>query len=388
MSIGKDLASIRKKQGLTLEEIQSSIKIPLPTLKEIENDSIFEDYETNKTYVRSFVRSFARTLQIPEEDIVEALDAYENNTYSGSLLTADDTRTTQDSDSDSVIVNEEEREPGFDLSNVKAPDIEEVAPGTPSVKNVNWADMGKKFSLHHSTRKVRITVISVVTLLLILLVSGYFFWDTLTGTPEDEVATTTDKVDEEEPSIVAPLIPSTPVDSSTTQNETTPSGSEEEISVENTDDIAEPDETEILPEGLEGDEAETMPVNREITSENMQSLPDTLTLLVYAAFDKLEPVRVTSDLNWRTNPFWMEKGLAYKFDFSDSVLVKGQYSRMLLLFNGHVIEDPLSSYFSEEFDSILLTRDDLDQPFYMRRTDVTLPEDTDLPENITYGIRY
>ncbi|MGB0347479.1 MAG: helix-turn-helix domain-containing protein, partial [Balneolaceae bacterium] len=46
MSLGKDLAAVRNKLGLSLEEIQSQIKIPAHVLKSIENDSIFNELES------------------------------------------------------------------------------------------------------------------------------------------------------------------------------------------------------------------------------------------------------------------------------------------------------------------------------------------------------
>lgn len=100
-----------------------------------------------------------------------------------------------------------------------------------------------------------------------------------------------------------------------------------------------------------------------LQSSNLDTQIDTLTLAVYAAFDKLEPVRVTSDLNWRTNPFWMEQGEAFNFDFNDSLLVRGQYSRMLLLFNGHVIDNH-RQYYDPENESLVITRSILNDSGY------------------------
>jgi len=86
MSLGKDLAFVRKKQNLSLEDIQNEIKIPLSTLKSIEDGSIFTDSGETKTYIRSFVRSYAKVLGIPDSEIVQALNEMEDGTYTGSLL--------------------------------------------------------------------------------------------------------------------------------------------------------------------------------------------------------------------------------------------------------------------------------------------------------------
>jgi hypothetical protein len=138
------------------------------------------------------------------------------------------------------------------------------------------------------------------------------------------------------------------------------------------------------PEAVEG--TPRTPVS--FDTENLDELRDTLTVVVYAAFDKLEPVRVTSDLNWRTNPFWMEQGQAFKFDFKDTLLVRGQYSRMLLMFNGHVIENPTNSYFNTDFNSVMLTRSDLQTSSFMEPAPTELPNDVTLPDSIVYRIQY
>ena len=74
MSLGKDLATIRKGLGLTLEEIQNAIKIPTHILKSIEDDSIYDSEEHNTTYIRSFIRSYARGLKIDDDKVVAALE--------------------------------------------------------------------------------------------------------------------------------------------------------------------------------------------------------------------------------------------------------------------------------------------------------------------------
>lgn len=84
MSLGKDLAAKRKQLGLTLEEIQGQIKIPTHIIASIEDDSIFEQIETNKTYTE-VVRSYAKALGIHDQAIVDALDSIEAGLYTRAL---------------------------------------------------------------------------------------------------------------------------------------------------------------------------------------------------------------------------------------------------------------------------------------------------------------
>jgi cytoskeletal protein RodZ len=372
MSLGKDLASIRKEQGLTLEEIQSSIKIPMLTLKSIENGSIFDSTEHNHTYIRSFIRSYAKALKIDDKDIVDALDAHEAGIYNHDLLEGSVDEPEPISE-EPTLINEESEESDFDLSQTTPPDINNTTPEkAPSVENVNWADMGKKFSLQDSGSKAKLAVGIIIVLIIALFIAGYFYWDNVTEWFDFSEPET---VENSSPNVTPPILENddpvtTPVDNETTTNDDVPG----QMSP-----VQRPQ-----PEAVEG--TPRTPVS--FDTENLDELRDTLTVVVYAAFDKLEPVRVTSDLNWRTNPFWMEQGQAFKFDFKDTLLVRGQYSRMLLMFNGHVIENPTNSYFNTDFNSVMLTRSDLQTSSFMEPAPTELPNDVTLPDSIVYRIQY
>ncbi len=346
MSLGKDLASIRKELGLTLEEIQSSIKIPLHTLSSIENDSIFESTEHNTIYIRSFIRSYARALKLNDNDIVKALDDVEAGIYDNDLIAAD---------VDRKITEAEERIPKeeipFSLNDVAPPEIQHAPVKTkPDVESVNWADLGKTFATEAQTQKNWILFITVFVIVA-LLITGFFF--------RQEIISFFDDSDTQ---ISEPLTNTFPTPLVENNNE------------------ADSINSAIIPPVSNEPAIITTP------SENQNNLNDILTVSVYAAFDKLEPVRVTSDLNWRTNPFWMEQGEAYNFDFNDTLLVRGQYTRMLLLFNGHVIENPAQQYFDLDFDSILLTRSILNDPKYLATPPSEFPYQIGPPDSLIYRV--
>lgn len=352
MSLGNDLASIRRELGLSLEEIQSAIKIPTHTLKSIENGSIFDSEEHNTTYIRSFVRSYAKALKLDDDLVVAALDANEKGEYSGQLF-GEDVHDLPESD----IEEDEETDEPFDLADVTPPPIEESPKKPkPTVENVNWADMGHKFTRNQTNSKVWV-MLAIVVFVIGLGGTGIYFMDEIgelfagseTPATEDTSISNSD----------SPLIE----DNTTTDDP-------------NAGDIG----SALVPEQpiLQPEESATV----------IDELGDTLTVVLYAAFDRLEPVRVTSDLNWRTNPFWMEQGEAYNFDFSDTLLVRGQYSRMLLMFNGHVIEAPRQNYYSSEFNSVMLTRNIFDTPEYMGAAPDEFPYDVGAPDSTVYRINY
>jgi cytoskeletal protein RodZ len=358
MSLGKDLAFIRKSQNLSLEDIQNAIKIPLSTLQSIEDDSIFSDTGKNKTYVRSFVRSYAKVLKIEDEEVVQALDEVEQGTYSGSLIgdSAEDLSTSEFNLAPKDTLppeSPEEDKPAFQEPEPE-PKQPKRTPPSPEEDPINWADMGRKFTTASKNSRVWLFVLIFVIAGSIGTI-GYIFWDDIGLFFQSET------VENEQPTAGQPgqnAIPPAPIDSSA---------------------ITENNETE---------EGETPVIeNEQTTPSGPIELGDTLTVSIYAAYGQLEPVRVTSDLNWRTNPFWMEQGESYYFDFSDTLLVRGQYSRFLLLFNGHVIENPRQNYFNNAFNSIMITRDVLDQPRYLAPPPSKFPLSVGPPDSTVYRIR-
>lgn len=360
MSLGKDLATIRKSQNLSLEDIQNAIKIPLDTLKSIEDGSIFEDYSKNKTYIRSFVRSYAKTLKLDDEDVVQALDEVDAGTYSGSLIAGTnspkDYASASDVPYDEDSVDEDAATFSPDSSGSKPEPRKQPVPprkasSDPEVNAINWADIGRKFTAGSNSSKAWM-IGSFLIIVGLLFGSAFIFWDDITSVFDQDPAERQEQTVDTQLS-QDNLIPA-PVDSPAVEDQDPPL---------NTDDQP--------------------PVSNEPIT-----LGDTLTLTVYAAYGQLEPVRVTSDFNWRTNPFWMEEGEAYNFDFKDTLLVRGQYSRILLLFNGHVIENPRQEYFNTAFNSVMITRSVLDQPDLLAPAPREFPLDIGAPDSTVYRIRY
>jgi hypothetical protein len=372
MPLGKDLAFIRKSQNLSLEDIQNAIKIPLDTLKSIEDESIFTDPKRNTTYLRSFVRSYGKVLKIEDDVLVRALDDMQAGTYKGNLLGQDEPEESSTEEKPAPIHPPKSHPTNLEESEEK-PESGESLPETTPQKDplhtkpvptieeepINWADMGRQFTT--VTRQTRAwLIISVVAIVILLALGSYFFWDDITTFLDVQPDVTEEQITPSSNTGQNGIIP-TPIDSTAILEENTQEANQSDLS----------DETPVPTQKREA-----------IT------LGDTLTLAVYAAYGQLEPVRITSDLNWRTNPFWMETGEAYKFDFRDTLLVHGQYSRLLLLFNGHVIENPRQNYFNSAFNSIMITRAVLNQPRYLAPPPQTFPLNVGAPDSTVYRLRF
>ena len=366
MSLGNDFTTIRKGKNLSLEDIFEVTKIPVHTLKSIENDTLLKSSTETITYLRSFIRSYAKALKIPDAHILTALKATEDDTYDHDLIKLVDPESFPESYSVKKDTVEIENPKTIEPEGLKADTYQEEIQSSeekvvkselekkdsvaPTVDTINWADMSKK--VYASPTNSKLGLLLIVILIIGGLGAASFFYggDLLSMFSSEENSTPQETVDGPDNTSQDPFAI---IDDSTSTNN--------ENLVEN--------------EGLN-----TTPT----------SLPETLTVTLYAAYDKLEPVRVTSDLNGRTNPFWMNQGEAYYFDFKDSLRVRGQYSRFLLMYNGNVINNPRQNHFDPNFDSIVLTREALNTPQYLQNSQNSFPENLGIapPDSIVYRIEF
>ncbi|NGP88226.1 helix-turn-helix domain-containing protein [Fodinibius halophilus] len=327
-SLGNDLADIRKEQKLTLNDIHEATKIPKHILNAIEDDSIFSEFEKNPTYIRSYIRSYAKALSIEEEKIIYALDKKQKDNYQGSLQElledgpkptfeldeGDEQHEATDSDDDEHEAAKDEPAEPEPTPIAKPSTLESES----DVHSVDWVDMGQRFQPLESTKsKVWVGIIAII----IIVASGtyvYFY--------EFSNAETSANVDDNQPtevtdeavsadSLQLDIVPSTESDTSVMT----------ESSVTTTED------------------------------ESLETLPDTLSMVIYAAYGKLEPVRVYSDVTDSINPYWIEESEAIRFEFINEIQIRGQYSRMVLLLNGHVVPNFRETFYNP--DSRLLEID-------------------------------
>ena len=81
----EDLVQIRKKMLLSRQDVFFKCRIPLETIENLEDASVFTGSMKNKTYRRSYYRTYAKAIGISDSDITEALDQFESNSYEGML---------------------------------------------------------------------------------------------------------------------------------------------------------------------------------------------------------------------------------------------------------------------------------------------------------------
>lgn len=335
-SLGNDLALIRKKQDLSLDDIQKATKIPKRILRSIEDDSIFTDFKENSTYIRSYVRGYAKALSIDDKQIIHALDKREINDYSGSLQkvagiepastseTEDEEkprkqdtpdRETDDQENDitpdqaSDFQSEEEKKPpqSFEKrSQTTTPDAAERS----EINSIDWAKKGRQFQ----PLKTRKSKLGFGILILIIAISGGLFFYYFAGDSGSADSSGGDDSQQAEPSLTTDSLElniSSSTESDTVAEETLPT------------------ETDTTPE---------------LQNESLDALPDTLDMIIYAAHGTLEPVRVYTDIAENINPYWIEEGEAMRFRFVNEIRIRGEYDNFVLIMNGHVVQN-----FEEQF---------------------------------------
>lgn len=337
-SLGKDLAQIRKEQNISFDDVYEATKIPKRIIRSIEDDSIFTDFEENPTYIRSYVRSYAKALSIDEKQIVYALDKREKNNYSGSLQKLMKNRPAQSfhDDKDDKPESEQETEKDEEKVPEDSPETKsdeeagslEEGPASqktskkPGVRSVDWADMGRQFQ-PLKTAKSR-TWVGILVILFLLAVSGGIFY--------------------------IYFYESTPVNIGHKQNTVNQQKSSQRVS---TDSL----ELNIVPSANNDTSALMEKANGgSLQNETLETLPDTLSILLYAAYGKLEPVRVYTDIIGDVNPYWIEEGDALRFNFVNNLHIRGQHSRIVLFMNGHVVQNYREQFYNPETRLVEINR--------------------------------
>ncbi len=378
-SLGKDLAHIRKEQELSLDEIYETTKISKKILTSIEDDSIFTNFEENATYIRSYVRSYAKALSIDEKQIIYALDKVEKGNYSGSLqsLFEEEPKRSFEYDEEGEDNDEDESDeiddrPDEDMIHDHSPefqsdqtdtsdDTEKVSKSPlkqanqPDVNAIDWADMGKKFQPLNSVQSK--TWIGIFVTLVIIIVVGSFFYFYKAGPAPDNAS----------------------------ENPVTATQQEESSGeVVSTDSL----ELDIVPSNNQNDTdtagQQEVAVDSDIQNEPLSALPDTLTVVLYAAYDRLEPVRVYTDISDDINPYWIEQGNALRFNFVNEMNIRGQSSRMVLLLNGHPIPNIRENFYNPESRMLEITRSFFeDDPQWLQPAPDSLAIDAPPPSNIS-----
>ena len=276
----------------------------------------------------------------------------------------------------------------------KKPSGKPPTSSTKTADKVNWAQMGKRFNAQQESKSnvVLITILAVIT--VSLLVFGFLYRSTISswfaGFSEAPSENTTEVTDPNSDNVI---IADSLSGNNLSGNSARSSQDSEITGTTNRDEQQSPNseanesETSQREAAVELAQTETAPLDS-IALRNLAQFPDTLQIVIYAAYDKLNPVRVGSDLRESVFPLWMEQGEAYYFDFNEEITIRGQFSRMLILFNNTVIEAPLERFSGVQENTVRLTRERLAAAEFEAKPDLILPDGVSEPDSIVYTIDF
>lgn len=372
--LSQDLENIRKGQKKSIKDVFESSRIPVHIIEQIENGNIFSSYANNPVYLRSFIRTYAKSLKIVESDIVRAIDEHLGGNYSGFLakrysqenlekkteeeklpLITDtsknpqeplqspsesveseqaDSQSQQVNDADKPDVKNQPRKKFFTpesleiarektLKDIEEEDEEITSKAQTStvlaeakqgqvIDKVEWATMIKKgTTLGNNSRKMMLMV--SVVLLVILGVVLFIF---NRSSDIEEITQVTEIPAQQE------LAPQPPVVAADTA-EAAPTTPLEQITQE--------------PAEARAPVVATPPPVSTPATDIPIAQRDSLEILVYAYTDKLEPFFVGLSNGTANMPYWIEQGTAMRIVFTEEINIRGQFSRMRIIFNGNPV---------------------------------------------------
>ena len=368
-SLGHDLALIRKDQNLSLEQINKATKIPERILRSIEDDSIFTDFEENATYIRSYVRSYAKALSIDEKHIIFALDKRQKESYAGSLRKAwegdidwdEATEETangdaEDSSDSGDMIHDHSPEfqnrvsPSEDERHTKSVSSKRTVDQS-QVRSIDWANIGQRFNPMQSMRPdIWMGIAAAVLIIMIATFSYFYFSGSATSSDSQQQAQTT------------------------TQEPTTPTVTTDSLQL-NVVSPMDNDSPAVM--------QDTGTISMQNESQSLEALPDTLDMVLYAAYGKLEPVRVYTDIMNNINPYWVEQGDAIRFTFVNEIQIRGSFSNIVLLLNGHVIQNFREQFYNPDTRLVEISRSYFeDDPKWLQPAPDSLEIDAPPPSSI------
>lgn len=327
----EDLIAIRQSKKITVDDIFDKTRMAVESIELIESGLLFNS-DKNRTYIRSFARSYAKAIGVTEKDIVHALDLQEIGSYVGylkevylpdqqkktenhvtaqpendfkpekepisnpvkedsakppikeSIFKFDEPPTKKIQEKPFIIEDDTLKEPvEKPLKTVTSRDL------TSERKKVDWSETNKKIN-HSDSKKNPLLALSLILLLLILAGGGIYYFVFM-------------QQDVEDITIIDPI-------------------------------LSEPDTDPGL--NLLSDTLDA-PVAPDRSLSPVTALPDTLEIHVFAAYGNLEPFRVRSDTFENRRPYWVPRGQAMRILFIDEISLFNHRDRMLILYNGRVI---------------------------------------------------
>lgn len=312
-SLGNDLVVLRKDQDLSFKDIQQITKLSPRVIESIEDGSIFEKINEETTYIRNYVRNYAKAVGIEEKKIVTALNQLEKGEYTGGLLDEDTDKPEDETDQTDKKSDETKTE--AEKKSSQQPPAEPAAnanmatPDHPTRRSstINWEELSQKTA---PKNKSTFSSWIIILIVIVLAVGTALIYNYFTGESQNSHAPNTQTEASE------PAVPS-----DTLQQALLPEQQSSSIGLAN------------------------------------KPLPDTLTLAVVAASGKLAPIHIYTDIN-QNRPYWVEKHDTLRVNFTDTMQIWGidQFKQIELIFNERYISNAHNKLYNTKTERYTITR--------------------------------
>lgn len=343
--ISRDLTLLRKHLKLEVQDIHEATRFPVDRIEAFESGTLFEDsdFESNITYIRSFVRSYGKALNLPDDVLIDCLDYVELGSYNRQLIdyfeASQKKKGKKTTVKEQIILDDTVDEGGmtYDESAVRGKDAgsdarAESAPASvsspqpvtapsfkkPPVDGVDWASKPIK-GRTRTPIPPHVWIIGAVSTLLIMAVITLVWWFSQrdTNSNDSNPDSTLDP---------APMELNQGTASDTNASNATPSSAN---NGQNSSGPSNP-ETQLATNATGSPQPNTGP----LAYLGSSPLNATYSVLVYAAKGRLEPIRVWSDQKPEVDPYWIEQGHAMRFEMDQEMRLSGQFSNLRLIVNG------------------------------------------------------
>lgn len=316
-----DLAAVRVKKKVSLEDIQVVTKVYPHIISQFEQDGLQDHHLFNHLYVRAFVRSYAKVVGISQDETAEIYDKALKGRYRRQLAVMHLGLDQEEAGPETEIEEEAEIEPAIkEASSERVPRAMssstvsssriEYRPASTGNEDTNWLDSfieqaNKLVDLarEHGAIQWGILVVGIGLSLIVILQLLSFN-------------------DAEEDSPLAAMT--------------------EEPVVE----VTAPENNDTL-------EAAPAVATVSRSLENVV-LKDSLELFVIAATGKLDPFRIKLDNDLR-RPYWLDEGDSMKFYISNRVIVEDNLDAMQILLEGFTY--PI--YSTDSLARVVIDRDSM-----------------------------
>jgi len=330
----RDVRRIREAQDVTLKTIHQRTKIPEDLLSQFEEDALFTHQMFNRVYLRSVARSYADEVGIARTEMMEALEAALTGTYAGALAEqyleeapgeseeSEAAAAAQAASAASATSGDAAKNPSAgavedhpeDSSGETEPADEPTPTTSTPAASTAKASGDPVVRANSKNRPVTerpgtptwLYMLGGLAIIAAIIVLIFALQSNESPAPEPPP--------EESP------------------------------------------ETEVVP--MDTAAEATAPVVPESEPEEASSpaLGDTMRVVVIAAFDRLDPVRVRVDDDLR-RPYWIEQGEERTFAATERITVENQLESVELTLNGV----PFPTEERDEQNRIVITRERAEQ---------------------------